>query len=131
MPTAFAFHHRVEVRFRDCDPMGHVNHAVYFSYLEQCRFAFWRHVTGRDAGPGAGIILARAECDYRAPAFFGEALDVRINVAEVGRSSFALVYEILNATTGQKLADARTVLVAYDYAAAESRPLTSDMRARL
>jgi acyl-CoA thioester hydrolase len=131
MPMPSAFAHRVEVRFRDCDPMGHVNHAVYFSYLEQCRFAFWRHVTGREAGPGAGIILVRAECDYRAPAYFGEALDVHINVAEIGRSSFALVYEVLNAATGQKLADARTVLVAYDYGAKETRPLTSEMRALL
>ncbi|MEO6212595.1 MAG: thioesterase family protein, partial [Vicinamibacterales bacterium] len=36
------FSHRLEVRFRDCDPMGHVNHAVYLTYLEQARFAHWR-----------------------------------------------------------------------------------------
>jgi len=131
MPTAFAFHHRVEVRFRDCDAMGHVNHAVYFTYLEQCRFAFWRQVTGRSAGPGAGIILARAECDYRAPAFFGEQLDVGVNVADIGRSSFTLVYEIVNSATAQRLADARTVLVAYDYTAARSMPLAPEIRSVL
>src|SRR5437762_6810343 len=126
MPTAFAFHHRVEVRFRDCDAMGHVNHAVYFTYLEQCRFAFWRQVTGRSAGPGAGIILVRAECDYRAPAFVGEQLDVAVNVADIGRSSFTLNYEIVNAATNQQLAEAKTVLVAYDYSAAVSMPLTAE-----
>jgi outer membrane lipoprotein-sorting protein/thioesterase superfamily protein len=31
------FSHRIEVRFRDCDPMGHVNNAVYLTYLEQAR----------------------------------------------------------------------------------------------
>ena len=36
------FTHRLEVRFRDCDPMGHVNNAVYLTYLEQARFAHWR-----------------------------------------------------------------------------------------
>ena len=131
MPTAFAFRHRVEVRFRDCDPMGHVNHAVYFTYLEQCRFAFWHHVTGRRAGPGAGIILVRAECDYRAPAFVGEQLDVGVNVADIGRSSFTLNYEIVNAATNQQLAEAKTVLVAYDYSAAVSMPLTAETRAML
>ena len=131
MPTVFAFRHRVEVRFRDCDAMGHVNHAVYFTYLEQCRFAFWRQVTGRSAGPGAGIILARAECDYRAPAFFGEQLEVRVNVADIGGSSFTLVYEIVNAATDQRLAEARTVLVAYDYSAGTSMPLAPEIRALL
>jgi YbgC/YbaW family acyl-CoA thioester hydrolase len=36
------FTHQLEVRFRDCDAMGHVNNAVYLTYLEQARFAHWR-----------------------------------------------------------------------------------------
>jgi Thioesterase-like superfamily len=38
------FIHRLEVRFRDCDPMGHVNNAVYLTYLEQARFSHWRAI---------------------------------------------------------------------------------------
>jgi acyl-CoA thioester hydrolase len=34
------------VRFRDCDPLGHVNNAVYLTYLEQARFSYWRQVWG-------------------------------------------------------------------------------------
>jgi acyl-CoA thioester hydrolase len=131
MSTAFAFSHRVEVRFRDCDPMGHVNHAVYLTYLEQCRFAFWRHLTGLAAGPAARIIIARAECDYRAPSFYGDELDVRVQVGDIGRSSFSLVYEIVNAATRQRLADAKTVLVAYDYTVGKSIPLSAETRALL
>jgi len=128
MPTAFVFSHRVEVRFRDCDAMGHVNHAVYLTYLEQCRFAYWRHLTGAQAGPAARIIIARVECDYRAPAFFGEQLEVRVGVEQIGRSSFTLVYEIVNVATGRRLADARTVLVSYDYSAGHSVPLPPESR---
>ena len=40
------FVHRLEVRFRDCDPLGHVNNAVYFTYLEQTRFQHWRALWG-------------------------------------------------------------------------------------
>ena len=32
------FRHRLPVRFRDCDPLGHVNNAVYLTYLEQARY---------------------------------------------------------------------------------------------
>ncbi|MBK6404207.1 MAG: thioesterase family protein [Holophagales bacterium] len=34
----------VEVRFRDLDAMGHVNNAVYLTYFEQARLAFWRAI---------------------------------------------------------------------------------------
>ena len=57
--------------------------------------------------PGTGTIIVHAECDYRAPAFVNDALDVRVKAGEVGRSSFALHYEIVNATTGQCLANAK------------------------
>ena len=75
--------------------MGHVNHAVYFTYLEQCRLTFWRELTGAPS-PHTRVIIARAECDYRAPAHFGDELEVRLKVGEIGRSSFALEYEIVH-----------------------------------
>ena len=40
----YCFHHRLQVRFRDCDTMRHANNAVYFTYLEEARFAYWREV---------------------------------------------------------------------------------------
>lgn len=127
----FPFRHRLEVRFRDCDAMGHVNHAVYLSYLEQARFAFWRKVTGAAANRSAGIIIARAEIDYRAPAFAGDTIEVGLKVDAIGRSSFALGYEIVDDTTSRLLADARTVLVTYDYTAQRSIPVPEATRAVL
>ena len=126
----FAYRHRLAVRFRDCDAMGHVNHAVYFTYLEQCRLTFWREITGAPS-PNTRVIIARAECDYRAPAHFGDELEVRLNVGEIGRTSFLLIYEIVNVASDQKLADGRTVMVSYDYAAAKPMPLPEGTRSLL
>jgi acyl-CoA thioester hydrolase len=126
----FAYRHRLSVRFRDCDAMGHVNHAVYFTYLEQCRLTFWREVTGT-ASPHTRVIVARAECDYRAPAHFGDELEVRLTVGEIGRSSFALQYEVVHAESGQLIATGQTVLVSYDYAAGKAVPLPEPARALL
>jgi len=130
MPTDYAYRHRLAVRFRDCDSMGHVNHAVYFTYLEQCRLTFWRELTGGPS-PRTRVIVARAECDYRAPAHFGDELEIRLNVGDLGRTSFGLVYEIVNVTTGAKLADGKTVMVCYDYDAAKPMPLPDATRALL
>jgi acyl-CoA thioester hydrolase len=129
--SVFAFTHRLDVRFRDCDSQGHVNNAVFFTYLEQCRLSFWRQLTGGSASPHARVIVARAECDYRAPAFFGDPLEVGLNVGDIGRSSFTLTYEIRNLTSGRRLAGAKTVMVTYDYAAGQSVPIPSQTRSLL
>jgi acyl-CoA thioester hydrolase len=130
MPNHAAYRHRLAVRFRDCDAMGHVNHAVYFTYLEQCRLTFWRELTGGPT-PHTRVIVARAECDYRAPAHFGDELEIRLSIGDLGRTSFGLIYEIVNAATDQKLADGKTLLVCYDYAANKPVPLPDATRALL
>jgi acyl-CoA thioester hydrolase len=110
--------------------MGHVNHAVYFTYMEQCRLTFWREVTGT-ATPHTRIIIARAECDYRAPAHFGDELDVRLKVGAIGRSSFVLDYEMVHVGAARLLATGKTVMVSYDYAARKSVPLPEPARVLL
>jgi acyl-CoA thioester hydrolase len=129
------FVHRVEVRFRDCDSLGHVNHAVYFTYFEQARFALWKayKLWGFDdaAAPAPNVILARAECDYRAPARFGELLDVRLALAATGRTSFAYEYEIASVPDGRLMASGRTVQVMYDYAARKPVEIPANLRVTL
>jgi acyl-CoA thioester hydrolase len=128
------FTHRIEVRFRDCDPMGHVNNAVYLTYLEQARFAHWKSLWGMGTPrmpPGMpGIILARVECDYKRPAKYGDVLDVRLTVVELGRSSFHYEYNIVD-DQGRTVLAAKTVQVMYDYKAERPVPIPDEIRALL
>ncbi|HET9262657.1 MAG TPA: thioesterase family protein [Vicinamibacterales bacterium] len=125
------FTHRLEVRFRDCDPLGHANNAVYLTYLEQARFAHWRALGHASVEAGApGVILAHADIDYRQPARYGDALEVRIGLVNIGRTSFTYEYEILS-SAGGLVASARTVLVMYDYAASRPVPVPDELRAIL
>ena len=125
------FTHRLDVRFRDCDPMGHVNNAVYLTYLEQARFAHWRSLWGfgtPQLPPGyPGVILARVECDYRRPASYGETLEVRLTIAELGRTSFRYEYEIVD-EQGRTVLEAKTVQVMYDYAAEKPIAIPDEIR---
>ena len=128
------FSHRLEVRFRDCDPMGHVNNAVYLTYLEQARFAHWRALWGfslEDLPAGSpGVILAHAEIDYRRPVRSGELLEVRIGVAAIGRTSFTYDYEVVD-SSGGIVATARTVQVMYDYSTHKPVPVPDQIRAKI
>ncbi len=125
------FEHPIEIRFRDCDALRHVNHAVYFSYCEQTRFAFWRHLTGTASLNEVRFIVARVECDYRTPATLGDQLVVRLHASAIGRASFTLDYEIREPGGGRVFANARTVLVFYDYKRGRSARIPDDVRAML
>ena len=131
MAAPWRFEYELEVQFRDCDPMGHVNNAVYLTYLESARFAWWRSVFGPNGLEEHGVILAHTEIDYRKPALPGDRLLVRLRVEKIGRSSFGVGYEIVNAKTRELVAEARSVQVAYDYSQGRSVPLSDTLRARL
>jgi len=124
------FEHEVDVRFNDCDPLGHVNNAVYLTYLEAARFSWWQTIAGTTRGPH-GFVVARVEIDYRRPAFPGDRLIVRLRVDGISRSSFTVAYEILNTRTRETVAEGKSVQVAYDAATGKSTPLSDDMRAKL
>ncbi len=119
--TVVAFRHRLVVRFRDCDLMGHVNNTVYFTYLEQGRITWWHSLGGGDRGiAGVKTNIVHAECDYRAPAFVHDELEVQVSLAAIGRSSVTLRYRVVKVVTGQLLAEGTTVNVTLD---AENRPM--------
>jgi acyl-CoA thioester hydrolase len=123
--------HRLEVRFRDCDPMGHVNNAVYLTYLEQTRFNHWRSLWGfgnpQTPPEMPGVILARVEADYKRAARYGDTLEIRLIVAEIGRSSFRYDYEVVD-EQGRTVLLAKTVQVMYDYKAERPVPIPEEIR---
>jgi acyl-CoA thioester hydrolase len=105
----FAYVHHERVRFRDVDALGHVNNAVFLTYLEEARIGFL-HPIGAEA---SGMILARVEIDFRAPLRMGDEIEVGVRPRKVGTKSFELEYEVRRGET--VAAEAKTVLVSFDY----------------
>ena len=119
--TDFPYVHRERVRFRDCDAMGHVNNAVFSTYLEQARIGV--------LGGLAEFILARVEIDFRSKLRAGEEVEIRSRCGRIGTKSFDLEHELR--ADGRVVAEAKSVLVGYDYANGGSVPLTEELKARL
>jgi acyl-CoA thioester hydrolase len=122
----FDFVHRERVRFRDLDAMGHVNNAVFATYVEQARIEYLRSRGVLDGPLYMGMILARIELDFLAPAVPQGEIEVGVRAARSGNKSFELEYELEQ--QGRPIARATTVLVAYDYDQARSVPLPEDWR---
>ena len=123
------FTHTAQIRFSDTDAIGHVNHARMLAYLEDARVALFARISGPVGGP-LGVILARIEVDYRQPLQLSPTpVYVSVRVADIGTKSFTLDYRIEH--EGTLIAEARSVLVAFDYTAGSSRTITPAERAAL
>lgn len=129
-----AYRHRtsLQVRFRDIDAFGHVNNAVFFSYVELARIRYLLDVLKPDTPfDRMPLILARVELDYRSPIFFGEDVLVDSKVDRIGRSSFDMRHRMTAGNDGRLAGDVHTVLVTYDYAAARPMPVPDAWRDRI
>ena len=123
------FVHREAVRFRDLDPMGHVNNAVFLTYIESARAAFLQHLGAVQTLEDLAIIVARIEIDFRAPVRFGDEVEVSVRVSRFGQKSFDLEHEL---RVGDTLAaEAKTVLVTYDYERREPVAIPAAWREKL
>jgi len=120
----------IEVRFADLDAYGHVNNAVYFTYLETARVKLFQELFA--ALPAAGILflVVEASCRYRKPIELNDPVFIDIETEELGRSSFTLAYR-LHDGQGKEFATARTVMVCYNARAAKTIGLPEDIRAVL
>lgn len=79
MPPPGAFRHQRRVEWRDLDPAGHANNAVYLSYLEDCGLqAVAAHgwPVARMEAEGFAIIARRHRVEYQQPALLNDELEV-------------------------------------------------------
>jgi YbgC/YbaW family acyl-CoA thioester hydrolase len=122
------FEHQVSVRWRDVDGLGHVNHAVFLTYLEEGRDAFYVHTLGRDPH----YVVARVEADFRAEVRYaaGQRLRVRVEVERVGTTSLTTRETILT-PGGVTAAEARVVTVLWDAGARQPTAFSPQDRVRL
>ena len=125
------FERRVTVRWRDTDALGHVNHAVFLTYLEEGRDAFLAATLGRDPM----YVVARIEVDFRAEVRLADDIaaryvTVRLQVERLGTTSVTTRETILT-PPGEIAAEARVVTVQWDPDRRTAIPFSADSRARL
>lgn len=118
------------VEFRDIDVAGHVNNAVYLTYLETARIDYLREILGVESFEDPAVIVANVNVDFRSPARFAEVVEIGTRVPRVGTKSFDMEHEVRGGD-GRLVAEATSVLVAYDYGGAAPRPVPDTWRTRL
>lgn len=123
--SAFTFELSLQPRYRDLDPNGHVNHAVYATYFEEARTAYWRSVVGEPLAE-AGVAIVSLSIDYEAEISLDAELTVAMRIDRLGESSIPQVYELR--AEDRLVARGEAVMVAFDRAARRSEPISGQWR---
>jgi acyl-CoA thioester hydrolase len=115
----------IPLRWSDFDALGHVNNAVFLTYLENGRDQFFRSLVGVTF---LDLVLVRLEIDFKAEIPMGtEEVVVTCQAVEIGRTSMRTREQIL-LPGGGLAAQSQTVIVARDEKTRTSRPWTDEER---
>lgn len=129
---SFKYKTQIETRFVDFDMMGHVNNAVYFTYMEIARVKYWNTAVKWD-WKKTGVIIAKAELDYQTPIFPEDKISMYVRTSRIGSSSFDLEYLLVKVVHGEEVicSKGKTVCVVFDYLSKNSSPIPSDEKAKM
>jgi acyl-CoA thioester hydrolase len=114
------FEQRIPIRYRDTDALGHVNNAVYLTYVEELLLHWLGPVLGDD------FVSARVELDFRSELRHDDGeVTARASLEAVGTSSLTAAVSI-ERPGGETSLEGRVVVVAWDPRKRRSRPLSDE-----
>jgi acyl-CoA thioester hydrolase len=117
---------RIEPRWTDLDPAGHVNNTVFLVYAEEARNRFLFSALPDTC---SSIVVVHNAIDYHHPVVGSDLVEVSSVVAAIGNSSFTTINVV--ATAAHRCATVRTVQVVLREDRSATRPWTPGERATL
>ncbi|MBF0680184.1 MAG: acyl-CoA thioesterase [Devosia sp.] len=128
----------VTVQFGDCDPAGIVYYPNYFRMFDNATGALLSAALGMNKRQWlahydiAGIPMVDTGAQFFMPASFGDVLEIRSEITELGRSSFSLRHTIMRETNvGVEACEKRVWTRRDETGSIRSAPLPDDLRKRL
>jgi acyl-CoA thioester hydrolase len=122
-----------EITYHDVDALNHLNHAAYFPFMETLRCDYYLPLLSTRDPRELDIILAEATCRFLTPAGYGTVMVGEVAPGSpLGRTSFSLLYRFTAPDHPETVyARGRTVVVCYDYAKPQKKPIEPAVRSRL
>ena len=98
-PDHFFHWYQLPVRFRDIDPLNHVNNAVYNTYFEEARIHFIYDVKEWATGfeEGKSFVLVKSTIEYLKPVLYPADLLIGSSVLSLGNTSIEAFQAIYHA----------------------------------
>lgn len=121
----------IKVRVNETDMLDHINHASYFTYMEEARLDFLRGLGMDVKDENFMIVLASATCDFIQQGYFGQSLEVQTTVKKIGTTSFTLGNDILEKESNELIAQGEVTVVYFDKENQKPTPLPAELKEQL
>ncbi len=121
---------RIYYHHTDCG--GVVYYANYLNFLEEARTEYFAQKGAsikQLADSGVMFVVARQEIDYKAPAVYGDELDVKTQTGEMSGVRIEFLHEIYNQNK-RLIIKAKTILVCVDKSF-KPQAIPEDLRKKL
>lgn len=135
----------IQIRFRDLDPLSHVNNTVFFVYFQEAQGEYFEQlspwlerwpsqeedqdlsapevetirttrINTTTVGAHYGFLIKHNECTYYLPMIHTDKAEIDAKVTHIGRTSIALEFQAREIADPTRIyATARTVLVWCNY----------------
>lgn len=126
----FEFRHRLplQIRFNDIDLFGHLNNAIYVQFFDMGKLAYFKQFMGGKFEDEPTVpVVASLNCNFYAPAYIDDRLEVLTGIAQISNSSLVLHQRIVDSIGGVKCT-AVTVMVNVDARTHKSTPVSDRWR---
>lgn len=122
---------QLKVSEEDIDELGHVNNAVYVTYLEEGREAWYKQSAGMSFADmmekALGTVVVKLEISFIKEAVLGDELTVVTTPETVGTKSFVLKQQIFN-SNDEIITEAIVTSVMFNLKNRKSIPVIEEIR---
>ena len=109
----FLFHHNIQTRWKDMDSFGHINNAVYLTYIEDARTTLFKRWNLKSQNKS--VIVASLKIDYFTQIKHPSKLIIGSKISRIGNSSFDIQSAIFIDGLKKPAALSLVICVCYDY----------------
>ena len=122
----FLFHHNIQTRWKDMDSFGHINNAVYLTYIEDARTTLFKRWNLNSQNKS--VIVASLKIDYFTQIKHPSKLIICSKISRIGNSSFDIQSAIFIDGLKKPAALSLVICVCYDYENHQSVTVYDEIR---
>lgn len=121
LPEKFVFETEIAIRITDINYGGHLGNDSLLGIVHEARMRFLNHLNYSEMDvEGVGLIMSDVAIQYKLEAFYGDTLNVKIGITDIGKIGFDVIYLFQN-NKQEEVAVVKTGMVCFDYE--KRRPL--------
>lgn len=121
------------VRWGDCDMLGHVNNTTFLQYIESARVAYIYDVMGTELSVNSveGWVIAELNCAFHSQLKFPAKIEVCSHISRIGNSSATIDAAIFKKGEKAPVFTSTATIVWCNYKAGKSVRISDEFRAAI